>query len=227
MIYLVEDDDNIRELVVYALTSTGMAAEGFALPLDFWEAVRRQTPSLVLLDIMLPEEDGYKVLAKIRGRSDTRALPVIFLTAKGTEADKISGLDVGADDYVAKPFSMLELIARIKALLRRADGHREEKEYRIGDLYVNPSRHIVTADGEEVTLTFKEFELLYLLASHRGRVVSREDILRKVWDTEFYGESRTVDVHVRTLRSKLGPCGNLIETVRGIGYKIGGGENEE
>ncbi len=226
MIYLLEDDANIRKFVVYALESRGFKSRCFERPSQLWEALENDLPDLLLLDIMLPEEDGYKVLAKIRGRSDTRALPVIFLTAKGTEADKISGLDVGADDYVAKPFSMLELIARIKALLRRADGHREEKEYRIGDLYVNPSRHIVTVEGENVALTFKEFELLFLLASHQGRVVTREDILRKVWDTEFYGESRTVDVHVRTLRSKLGPCGSLIETVRGVGYKIGGGENE-
>ena len=224
MIYLLEDDANIRKFVAYGLENSGFKVAAYDRPSAFWQAVEQNLPDLLLLDIMLPEEDGYKVLQKLRGRSETRTLPVIFLTAKGTESDKISGLDWGADDYITKPFSMLELIARIKALLRRADGHREEKEYHIGSLYINPSRHTVTADGRAVTLTFKEFELLCLLASHPHQVFTREDILRKVWDTEFYGESRTVDVHIRTLRSKLGSCGDLIQTVRGMGYKIGGEE---
>lgn len=224
MIYLLEDDANIRNFVEYALNNSGFTTRGFEKPSDFWAAMKTEAPELLLLDLMLPEEDGLKILNKLRSHSDTKSLPIILLTAKGTEYDKVIGFDSGADDYITKPFSMLELLARIKALLRRADPKRDQNEYRVGGLTVNPSKHIVKANGEEITLTFKEFELLYLLIADEGTVFTRDDILRRVWGMEFDGESRTVDVHIRTLRAKLGECGNLIETVRGMGYKIGGGK---
>ncbi len=222
MIYLLEDDANIRNFVEYALKGSGFTAAGFEKPSLFWEAIKEEMPDLLLLDLMLPEEDGLKILGKLRQNSETKNLPVILVTAKGTEYDKVIGFDCGADDYITKPFSMVELIARIKALLRRADPKRDDNEYTVGGLTVSPSKHLVQADGETITLTFKEFELLCLLISHSGRVFTREDISRKVWGMEFEKENRTVDVHIRTLRAKLGKCGSLIETVRGIGYKIGG-----
>ena len=222
MIYLLEDDESIRNFVVYALNNTGLPAAGFEKPSEFWQAVGMETPSLVLLDIMLPEEDGLEVLKKLRSRSDTADLPVIMLTAKSTEYDKVIGLDSGADDYVSKPFGMMELISRIKALLRRTENKPGKDEYLIDGLYVSPAKHIVKVNGREVTLTFKEFELLCLLISGRGTVFTRDQILKNIWGYEFDGENRTVDVHIRTLRSKLGECGDLIETIRGIGYKIGG-----
>ena len=219
MIYLLEDDDSIRDLVIYTLGSQGMEARGFALPSAFWAAVEEKVPSLVLLDIMLPEEDGISVLKKLRAAPRTRRLPVIMLTAKGTEYDKVLGLDAGADDYVAKPFGMMELLSRVRALLRRTE--TESDVYRCGILTVDPSQHTVTVDGQSVTLTQKEFELLSLLLKNRGQVLSRERLIGEVWDYSFTGESRTVDVHVRTLRQKLGEAGSYIETVRGYGYKIG------
>lgn len=222
MIYFVEDDANIRKLVCYALEKEGYAVKGCSLPSEFWQEIKSEKPNLILLDIMLPEEDGYKILGKLRSKSDTKNLPVIMLTAKGSEYDKVLGLDSGADDYVTKPFSAIELISRIKALLRRADGKRDATDYYIESLYVNPAKHIVRVNDNDISLTFKEFELLCMLVSHRGTVLSRDELLRRVWGIEFYGESRTVDVHIRTLRSKLGPAGELIQTVRGMGYKIGG-----
>lgn len=225
MIYLLEDDANIRNFVGYALNSSGFAAKGFEKPSDFWAALSDEMPELLLLDLMLPEEDGLKILGKLRSKSETKNLPVILLTAKGTEYDKVIGFDCGADDYITKPFSMLELLARIKALLRRADPKRDQNEYHIDGLTVNPAKHIVRANGADVVLTFKEFELLCLLIADEGTVFTRDDILRRVWGMEFDGESRTVDVHIRTLRAKLGDCGYLIETVRGLGYKIGGGRS--
>lgn len=222
MIYLVEDDENIRELVTYTLNSQGMEAEGFSRPSQFWEAVTRCMPSLVLLDIMLPEEDGLSILKKLRNAGDTRQLPVIMLTAKGSEYDTVLGLDNGADDYIPKPFRMMELISRIRALLRRSAGAEQLVEYTLEGLYVCPSRHIVRADGEDVTLTLKEFELLCLLLSEQETVFTRAQLLDRIWGYEFDGESRTIDVHVRTLRQKLGAAGDCIRTVRGIGYKIGG-----
>lgn len=222
MIYLLEDDPNIRRFTEYGLKSSGFDVCSFERPSFFWAAMEKELPDLLLLDLMLPEEDGLKILNKLRQRSETKNLPVILLTAKGSEYDKVIGFDTGADDYVTKPFSLLELIARIKALLRRADGKRDRNEYTVGGLVVIPAKHIVKADGEDIQLTFKEFELLCLLISDTGTVFTREDILRKVWGMEPGGESRTVDVHIRTLRTKLGDCGELIETVRGIGYKIGG-----
>lgn len=221
MIYLLEDDPNIRNFAEYGLKSSGFKVMGFERPSLFWKAIEKEMPELLLLDLMLPEEDGLKILTKLRQRSETKNLPVILLTAKGTEYDKVIGFDCGADDYVTKPFSLLELVARIKALLRRADGKRDRNEYTLGNLTVIPAKHIVRANNKDVQLTFKEFELLCLLISDVGTVFTREDILRKVWGMEFDGENRTVDVHVRTLRMKLGDCGELIETVRGIGYKIG------
>ena len=218
MIYLLEDDDSIRDLVIYTLQSQGMEAKGFPRPSAFWEAMAEHTPSLVLLDIMLPEEDGISVLKQLRSSARTCRLPVIMLTAKGTEDDKVLGLDAGADDYLAKPFGMMELLSRIRALLRRTE--REVNIYRCGVLTVDQSRHTVTVNGQEVALTQKEFEVLCLLLKNRGQVLSRERLIEDVWGYTFTGESRTVDVHVRTLRQKLGEAGAYIETVRGYGYKI-------
>lgn len=223
MIYLLEDDESIRNFTCYALNNSGFEAKGFERPSEFWMALGEALPSLVLLDIMLPEEDGLEVLKKLREKSSTRDLPVIMLTAKSTEYDKVVGLDSGADDYISKPFGMMELISRIKALLRRSGAAADSGEYTVGDLYVCPEKHIVRVCGSDVTLTFKEFELLTLLITHRGTVFTRDKILRKIWGFEFDGENRTVDVHIRTLRTKLGVCGEYIETVRGIGYKIGEG----
>lgn len=222
MIYFVEDDDNIRELVVYTLNSTGLKAVGFSTPEKFWEAMEDSTPSLVLLDIMLPQEDGLSILQKIRGNKNTKKLPVIILTAKADEYDKVKGFDLGADDYVPKPFGMMELVARIKAVLRRTDSDKETvSEYTVGCLTVSPEKHKVKVNGEKVTLTLKEFEMLCLLLENRGIVLSRDQILNRVWGYSFDGESRTVDVHIRTLRQKLGEAGELVTTVRGIGYTIG------
>lgn len=221
MIYFVEDDNSIRELVVYTLSSQGVEAEGFARPSDFWKALEKQLPQMVLLDIMLPEEDGIEILKKLRASSRTQSLPVLMLTAKGTEYDKVLGLDSGADDYLPKPFGMMELLARIRALLRRSGASAEEKEYHVGDLQVWPARYLVKVAGQEVNLTRKEFEVLCLLMEHQGMVMTRGQLLDKVWGYGFDGESRTVDVHIRTLRQKLGTEGSRIETVRGIGYKIG------
>lgn len=222
MIYLVEDDENIRELVTYTLNSQGLEAEGFSRPSQFWKAMEVTTPSLVLLDIMLPEEDGLSILKKLRSSQETGKLPVIMLTAKGSEYDTVMGLDSGADDYIPKPFRMMELISRVRALLRRTEGQEKPQEYILGELTVSPARHVVRVDGKEVTLTLKEFELLCLLLSKQETVFSRSQLLDRIWGYEFDGESRTIDVHVRTLRQKLESAGKYIKTVRGIGYKIGG-----
>ena len=219
MVYLLEDDESIRRFVIYALKQTGMEAEGFPLPSLFREAVEHKKPDIALLDIMLPEEDGISVLKWLRSRPDTKQLPVIMLTAKSTEYDKVVGLDSGADDYIAKPFGTMELISRIKALLRRTKS--EETEYTFGGLYVNPTKHIVTVGGENVSLTLKEFEILCLMLKNRGTVLSRDRLLIEIWGYDYDGENRTVDVHIKTLRTKLKDCGALIETVRGLGYKIG------
>ena len=221
MIYFLEDDTSIREFVIYTLNSQGLEAQGFERPSAFWAALEQRLPSLVLLDIMLPEEDGLSVLKRLRSASSTRRIPIIMLTAKSTEFDKVVGLDSGADDYIPKPFGMMELLARIKALLRRTEDAPAELEYMLGGLYVCPAKHIVRVDGQPVTLTLKEFELLCMLLENSGIVLTRAQLLDRIWGYAFDGESRTVDVHVRTLRQKLGPCGSLIQTVRGIGYKIG------
>lgn len=223
MIYVLEDDRSIRELVVYTLNNTGLPAQGFEKPSEFKQAVETEVPSLVLLDIMLPEEDGLQVLHYLRTSNATRSLPIIMLTAKTTEYDRVLGLDNGADDYIPKPFGMMELIARVKALLRRSTQEStagDDCEYKAGDLRVSVSKHSVTAAGKGVILTLKEFELLVILMKYKGTVLTRDRILNEIWGYDFDGESRTVDVHIRTLRRKLGDSGDLIETVRGIGYKI-------
>ena len=224
MIYLVEDDNSIRELVAYTFNTAGLEAEGFDKPSLFWEALEKRKPDLVLLDIMLPEEDGIQILQKLRQRQDTKKLPVIMLTAKGSEYDKVMGLESGADDYVSKPFGMMELLARVKALLRRTEDLRpaQENRYVIGDLTVNQKRHEVLVKGEAVTLTKKEFDMLCYLLENKGMLLTRDQLLNQIWGYDFDGENRTVDVHIRTLRQKLGDCGTYIETIRGIGYKIGG-----
>lgn len=222
MIYLLEDDDTIRNFVVYALNNSGLEAEGFDRPSVFWAAMKNRLPSLLLLDRMLPEEDGMEILKKLRERQDTKTLPIMLLTAMGTEYDKVVGLDNGADDYITKPFGTMELISRVKALLRRTGEPAVRHEFIIKGLYLNTEKHIVRANDTDVCLTCKEFELLALLMSVPGSVFTRDQILKQVWGYEFDGENRTVDVHIRSLRTKLLSCGDLIETVRGIGYKIGG-----
>ena len=222
MIYVLEDDESIRELIIYTLNGQKMEAKGFSTPSEFWEAISEKVPSLVLLDIMLPEEDGFSILEKLRAAPATKRLPIIMLTAKGSEYDIVRGLDIGADDYIPKPFRMMELLSRIRALLRRSganDGRMEE--YRVGNLYVNPTRHEVQVDGKDVVLTLKEFEVLKYLVENKGIVLTRDQLLGHVWSYDFDGETRTVDVHIRSLRQKLGDAGALIETVRGVGYRIG------
>jgi two-component system alkaline phosphatase synthesis response regulator PhoP len=201
-------------------------AEGFAYPSDFWHAMEKKIPDLVLLDIMLPEEDGLEILQKLRKKKETKNIPIAMLTAKGSEYDVVKGLDGGADDYIPKPFRMMELVSRVKALLRRGgqEQPQDDEEYVLGELYVSKKRHLVKVNGEEVTLTMKEFELLLLFLSNPGIVFSRAQLLDKIWGYQFDGESRTVDVHIRTLRQKLKDAGHYIETVRGIGYKVGGEE---
>lgn len=226
MIYLVEDDESIRKLVSYALSKEGFTVKAFETPRDFWDALQKELPYLILLDIMLPDEDGLSILKKLQEANSTHHIPVIMLTAKGSEFDKVCGLDMGADDYIAKPFGMTELISRVKAVIRRYEKTADrEKTYTIGDLYVNPKKHIIKVSGEDVELSFKEYSLLLALLEADGNVVERDSLLSKVWG-EFYDESRTLDVHIRKLRVKLGTMGDIIKTVKGIGYKIGGADNE-
>lgn len=219
LLYCVEDDASIRELVLYTLRGAGYEAEGFACAQDFYAALETRLPQLVLLDIMLPGEDGLSILTKLRGQSATRTLPVMMTTAKGAEYDKVIGLDNGADDYLAKPFGMMELIARVKALLRRTG--TPDTLLRAGEISLDPARHIVMVDDAEVTLTRKEYDLLHLLMQSPGRVFTRDTVLSEVWGYAFDGETRTVDVHLRTLRQKLGEtAGARLETVRGVGYRM-------
>ena len=210
MIYCVEDDDNIRELVIYTLETTGLKAKGFADGAAFMEALAFDTPELVLLDIMLPGDDGMVLLKKLKSSSKTKDIPVIMVTAKGSEYDKVMGLDSGADDYVTKPFGMMELVSRIKAVLRRSRKTEEKSQIELSGICMNIKKHEVTVNGKEVALTLKEFEL------------TRDQLLTEIWGYDFDGETRTVDVHVRTLRQKLGEKGDLIQTVRGVGYRVGG-----
>ncbi len=221
MIYVLEDENSIREFVVYTLCHMDMEAIGFERPSLFWEGMKKQKPQLILLDIMMPEEDGLSVLKKLRDNEDTRSIPVIMLTAKGSEFDKVLGLDSGADDYVAKPFGIMELVSRIKALLRRTSSDSAKDCLKAGKITLCPGKHIVKVDGEVINLTLKEYELLYTLMGNKEMVFSRDQLLNRIWGYEFDGESRTVDVHIRTLRQKLKEAGNQIETVRGVGYKIG------
>lgn len=222
MIYILEDDDSIRKLVTYALESQGFAAEGFPAPSAFWKAMKSETPELLLLDIMLPEEDGISVLLKLRNQPATKTLPVIMLTAKGAEYDRVEGLDAGADDYVTKPFGMMELLARVRALLRRTSVNEpaDSREYRFGDLLILPDRHEVYVSDEEISLTHKEYQLLLLLVKNEGNVLTREILLDRIWDLGSEPENRTLDVHIRKLRAKLGSMGSCIETMRSVGYRF-------
>lgn len=222
MIFCVEDDSNIRELVVYTLETTGFQARGFEEGKSFLEALALETPDLILMDIMLPGEDGISLLKRLKNSSKTRDIPVIMVTAKGAEYDKVKGLDLGADDYVTKPFGMMELVSRIKAVLRRSGAAKKKAEDIIvsGNLEINTKKHEVKADGEVVGLTLKEYELLKRLMENPNIVMTRDFLLEEIWGYDFDGETRTVDVHIRTLRQKLGKCGERVETVRGVGYRI-------
>ena len=226
MIYIVEDDINIRELATYTMNKSGLPAEGFARPSDFWRRIKIEKPELIMLDIMLPEEDGLGILRKLRSDKVFDDVPIMMLTAKGSEYDKVVGLDSGADDYLPKPFGMMELIARVKALLRRSKNREENFEndelIAVGNIRIDCQRHEAKIGEKTVELTLKEFNVLYLLASNKGKVFSREELLNKIWGYDFSGENRTVDVHIRTLRKKLGKSGDIIETVKGVGYKVRG-----
>ena len=218
LIYVVEDDKNILEIEMFALKNSGYQVEGFENASDFYKKLEERMPDLVLLDIMLPDEDGLEIVEKLRRRSETRKLPIIMVTAKTTEIDKVKGLDVGADDYLTKPFGVMELIARVKAILRRTK--EEDKFLNVGDVFLDDEKRMVYVKNEPCILTFKEYELLKLLLHNAGIVVSREIILERVWGIDFEGESRTLDMHIRTLRQKLGEAGAMIRTVRNVGYKI-------
>ncbi len=227
MIYFLEDDDSIRKLVIYALESQGYDAKGFDRPSAFWQGMEEKRPALVLLDVMLPEEDGIQVLKKIRRNPEFSELPVIMITAKTAEYDRVAGLDAGADDYIVKPFGMMELLARVRAILRRTEGSFDTKEYSTGNLFVSPAKHEVRVEGEQILLTNKEFRLLCLLIENEGIVMNRTMLLDKVWNLGAERENRTLDVHIRTLRAKLKSAGSYIETVRGIGYRLKGAKQEE
>lgn len=220
MIYCVEDDESARELMVYTLNASGFSAVGFANAESFWNAMKTEKPELILLDIMLPDQDGIAVLKALKQDSSTRELPVIMATAKGNEYDKVIGLDLGADDYLAKPFGMMELVSRVKAVLRRTNGSYHKEVLNNGEIEMNLASHTVTVDGKPVELTLKEFDLLQVFLENKGIVFTREQLLSSIWHTDYEGETRTVDVHVGTLRTKLGQAGNLINTVRGVGYKM-------
>ena len=223
MIWCVDDDNTIRDIEVYTLTQTGFDAKGFADGIYMLEALKTEKPELIVLDIMLPGKDGVEILKEIRSNPETRKIPVIMATAKGTEMDKIQGLDTGADDYLVKPFGVMEMVSRIKAVLRRCEPDEKEEMLSIGEITLSDKEHLVTVNGEKVVLTFKEFELLKLFMSNPGIVFSRDKLLSEVWGIDYLGESRTVDMHIKTLRQKLGDAGALIETVIGVGYKM---ENE-
>lgn len=219
-VWCVEDDASIRDIEVYTLNSTGYEARGFSNGEDFFKALKEETPDLVLLDVMLPGEDGVEILKKLKAAPETRLLPVMMATAKGAEYDKVQSLDLGADDYLVKPFGMMEMISRVKAVLRRCKTDEAEK-LTLGGLSVNTVEHTVTVDGERVQLTFKEFKILVLFLLNPGTVFTRDRLFNEVWDSDYIGETRTVDMHIRTLRKKLGSYGELIETVRNVGYRMG------
>lgn len=218
-IFIVEDDQNIRELILYTLKHQGYEAEGFEKPSLFRERLKEETPDLLILDLMLPEEDGITLLQSLRQTRGYEKLPIILLTAKSSEFDKVVGLDAGADDYITKPFGMMELLARIKAVLRRTE-KTESNVLELGDLKIDKDRHQVLVKGEKISLTSKEYEMLVYLMENKDLVISRDTLLSKIWGYDFDGENRTVDVHIRTLRKKLGDASSLIQTVRGFGYKI-------
>lgn len=219
MIYCVEDDNAIRDLMLYTLGASGFQAKGFPDSTGFWQAMTEEKPELILLDIMLPGEDGITVLKRLRAASATADIPVIMATAKGSEFDKVIGLDTGADDYLVKPFGMMEMIARIKAVMRRT-APKTDQVLTCGDIVLDEVRHIVTVDGKQVVLTLKEYELLKLLMENAGQVFTRDILLSRIWGQDYLGETRTVDVHIGTLRTKLAKGGEKIETVRGVGYKM-------
>ena len=222
MIWCVDDDNTIRDIEVYTLTQTGFEAKGFADGISMLEALKTEKPELIVLDIMLPGKDGVEVLKEIRQSPETRKIPVIMATAKGTEMDKIQGLDTGADDYLVKPFGVMEMVSRIKAVLRRCEPNEKEEVLSICEITLSDKEHLVTVNGEKVVLTFKEFEILKLFMSNPGIVFSRDKLLSEVWGIDYLGESRTVDMHIKTLRQKLGDAGTIIETVIGVGYKMEG-----
>ena len=221
MIYCVEDDSSIREMMLYALNASGFSACGFENGAEFMAAVREQLPELVLLDVMLPGVDGIEILKQLRRDPATAGLPVIMATAKTTEFDRVIGLDLGADDYLCKPFGMMEMLSRVRAVLRRA-APREKEVLTLGSLVLDPAAHTVSVGGDKADLTRKEYELLKLLMEHKGRAFSRDELLDKIWDVDYAGQTRTVDVHVAALRTKLGDCGATISTVRGVGYRLEG-----
>ena len=220
MIWCVEDDASIRDIEVYALSSTGFEAKGFEDGDSFWDALQFERPELVLLDVMLPGKDGITLLKMMKESEEFQHIPVIMATAKGTEYDKIQSLDLGADDYLVKPFGIMEMVSRIKAVLRRCGPAKESKPLKLEGLVLNPNEHTVTVDGERVILTYKEYELLHLFLSQPGIAFTRERLLANIWKTDYLGETRTVDMHIRTLRQKLGSYGSLIETVRNVGYRL-------
>ena len=222
MIWCVDDDNTIRDIEVYTLTQTGFDAKGFADGISMLEALKTEKPELIVLDIMLPGKDGVDVLKEIRNNPETRKIPVIMATAKGTEMDKIQGLDTGADDYLVKPFGVMEMVSRIKAILRRCEPDKKDEILSVAEIKLSDKEHLVTVNGEKVVLTFKEFEILKLFMSNPGIVFSRDKLLSEVWGMDYLGESRTVDMHIKTLRQKLGNAGALIETVIGVGYKMEG-----
>lgn len=218
LIYIVEDDKNIQEIEEIALKNSGYRVESFSCAECFWEALEKRVPDLLLLDIMLPDANGLSIVERLRQKASAKELPVIMITAKTTEIDKVKGLDMGADDYLTKPFGIMELISRVKALLRRASKEQAEKVITVGKVCLDEEKHRVTVDGEGCELTYKEYELLKLLMMRVGIVTSREDILEKIWGTDFEGESRTLDMHIKTLRQKLQDAGTMIKTVRNVGY---------
>ncbi len=220
MIYILEDDTNIRELVVYTLNQSGYDTKGFGLPSELFKELEKQTCELLLLDIMLPEMDGISVLKKLKDNPKIEMFPVVMLTAKGSEYDKVIGLDSGADDYICKPFGMMELVSRVKAVLRRTKPKKNVEDLVFPSLVIKPKAHVVKVNNQEINLTIKEYDLLLMLAKKPGQVFSRDDILERIWGYAFDKENRTVDVHIRTLRVKMKECGHYIETVRGVGYKF-------
>lgn len=221
MVYIVEDDSNIRELEEYALSNSGFLVKGFVSGAELFHALDEVLPRCIILDIMLPEESGLEILKKLRKKEETRNLPIIMVTAKSTELDKVKGLDMGADDYIAKPFGIMELVSRVKALLRRSEPQKPQTIYQFGNIRLDDEKHLVKNDDMVVDLTFKEYELLKYLLSNIDIVLSREKLMNKVWGFDYEGESRTVDMHIKTLRKKLGEAGDMIKTVRNVGYKIG------
>jgi len=222
LIFCIEDDNGIRNMMIYTLKASGFEAEGFTDGASLFAALDKKIPDLILLDIMLPGEDGLSILQRLRAKSSTREIPVIMATAKGTEYDRVIGLDSGADDYLSKPFGMMEMVSRVKAVLRRTKPKSEGRLLTMGGLCLDAEKHTVTAFGEELRLTLKEYELLRLFLENPGQVFSRDRLLSSVWGVDFLGESRTVDVHIGTLRDKLGRCGEYIRTIRGVGYRMDG-----